>query len=215
MGFGGFLKGLGKIGAGIAAPFTGGASLGLIPAIDAIGGVLGGAAKGSADQRISEVPGQIGAYRANLEGQQFNADEQDRGYRRAALSSLLGNVQDASIGRPENSTIPTFNVSGGLRPSAITGGGGREALMALLSQPGFHADAMELPKAGLGEKIMGGIGLGANILGALGGARSGQQYLQQAGMGSQIPGGNVPPPPGHPDWRKYASHDPSGTWGVG
>jgi hypothetical protein len=45
---------LGKIGAVAAAPFTGGASLAAVPAIGAVGSVLGGAAQGSANQRMGE-----------------------------------------------------------------------------------------------------------------------------------------------------------------
>jgi hypothetical protein len=147
---------LGKLGAGIAAPFTGGASLALLPAIDAVGSVLGKQAQGSAQQRTNEAPAQIGAYNANLNAQGM----QDR---RAALASLLGGgLQDVSISRPEGSTIPTFGVSGGLRPSAMN----QQALLAQLSK---QIAPLELPKAGLGEKIMGGAGMVGNILGALGG----------------------------------------------
>lgn len=46
-----FLSILGKVGAGIAAPFTGGASLAAIPAIDAIGSALGAGSKASASNR--------------------------------------------------------------------------------------------------------------------------------------------------------------------
>ena len=161
-----FWSTLGKIGSVAAAPFTGGASLSALPVIDALGNVLGGAAKGSADQRMAEVPGMVNTYNANLNGQQFNANEQDRGFKRQMLASLLGGVQDASISRPEGSTIPNFQVSGGLRPSAISG---KDSLIASLGAPTMSAPSpLEMPKAGLGEKIMGGIGLGANILGAIG-----------------------------------------------
>jgi hypothetical protein len=86
----GWLSTLGKIGAGVAAPFTGGLSTLAIPAIDALGSlgkVAGGAAKGSADQRMNEgqialgygnqaLTGARDQYGANLAGSQaqFNAD---------------------------------------------------------------------------------------------------------------------------------------------
>lgn len=184
-----FLSTLAKIAgpiAGVAAaPFTGGASLlGTLGSIGgALGPVLGGAAKGSADQRLAEQPGLIGTQNANLQGArdsfsagmagaQFGANERDAAMKRAMLASLLGGVQDASISRPEGSTIPTFGVSGGLRPSAMTN---KDALIAQLGSPAMSAPTyqgpspLEMPKAGLGEKVMGGIGLGGSILGALGG----------------------------------------------
>lgn len=146
---------LGKIGAIGAAPFTGGASLSLLPAIDAIGGIASGAAKGSADQRVAEAPSQIGAYNANLQGQML----QDK---RAALASLLGGgLQDVSIGRPQGSTIPQFSLSGGLRPSAMN----QQSLLAQLSKT---VQPLEMPKAGTMEKVLGGVGLGTQVLGAIG-----------------------------------------------
>lgn len=46
---------LGKIGAGVAAPFTGGASLMAIPAIDAIGSAAGAGSQASAQNRGSKL----------------------------------------------------------------------------------------------------------------------------------------------------------------
>lgn len=154
MGWGSILGALGKVGAGIAAPFTGGASLAAIPMIDALGNVAGDAAKGSAGQRIAEAPEMARAYQANLQGTQLND-------RRAMLASLLGGTQDASIGRPEGSTIPTFALSGGMKPSNFTN---RDALM---QQLGTQIRPLEMPSAGGFEKVLGGIGLGSDIFGAI------------------------------------------------
>lgn len=55
----GFLSLLGKIGAVGAAPFTGGASLAALPAIDAISAGLGGAAQGMASNRGAKFQGQL------------------------------------------------------------------------------------------------------------------------------------------------------------
>lgn len=55
----GFWGTLGKIGAGIAAPFTGGASLAAIPAIDAIGAGLGAFSQGQAQNRGAKFQGQM------------------------------------------------------------------------------------------------------------------------------------------------------------
>ena len=149
-----FLSVLGNIGK---------AAVGFIPGIgptaskilSGVGSVASGAAAGSAQQRVNEAPSQVAAYNANLNGTAL-------GDKRTALASMLGGgLQDAHIGRPAGSTIPTFDVTGGLRPSAMN----QKMLLDRLSQP---IDPLKLPQAGLGEKILGGVGLGANILGALG-----------------------------------------------
>lgn len=148
-----FLSALGKIGKGAIGLLPGGGAV--TTALDAIGGIASGAASGSAQQRVQEAPSQVNAYTANLQGQQL-ADK------RAALSSLLGGgLQDVQFQMPEGSTIPQFGYTGGLRPSAMN----QSALLAHLSQA---TPTLALPKAGLGEKILGGVGLGANVLGALG-----------------------------------------------
>lgn len=172
---GGVLGGITK-GIGAAAPLLG-----------ALGGVAGGAAQGSASQRIAETPGQIGAYRANL-------DATALGDKRAALASLLGGgLQDVQISRPEGSTVPTFGISGGLRPSAMN-------QSALLEQLSKKIDPLKMPEAGLGEKILGGIGLGGSILGALG-QLGGQRPGGQFGTPPFVPGNVQMPMPAPP--RRY------------
>lgn len=172
----GWLSTLGKIAlpvaGAVAAPFTGGASLlatlgkGALAAAPAIGSALSGAAKGSADQRLAEQPGMIGTQNSNLNLAEFNAGERDAQVKRQMLASLMGNMQDASISRPAGSTIPTFGVSGGMRPSAM---GNRDALMQLLQQgPMQGPSPLEMPKAGGIEKAMGWGGMIGNILGSLG-----------------------------------------------
>jgi len=162
-----FWSTLGKLGKGALNVATGGVGGGIL---DAIGGIAGKAAEGSAGQRINEQPGIVQTQNSNLMGQQFNANEQDRGFKRQMLQSLLGGVKDAEIGMPAGSTIPQFTISGGLRPSALDGS--REALMASLGQPTMTAPKpLELPEAGMMEKILGGVGLGGSLLGALGQAR--------------------------------------------
>jgi hypothetical protein len=195
-----FLSGLGKIlsiaGPIAAAPFTGGSSLlGLMGAgagtaaaigggVGALGGVLSGASKGSADQRLQENQGILsqqglnlqGArdqYNAGLSGAQFQQQEQDRQRKAAILSALLKGTQDQTI-TPGNPMIASRmpQVSGGARPSNLTGNAA--ALLQLLAggpiqAPQYQAPgAMPIKNAGLGEKILGGAGLGTSILGALG-----------------------------------------------
>lgn len=152
-----------------------------------LGSVLGGAAKGSADQRYRESDAltrqqqlaQQGArdqFSAGLQGSQFQREGQDRARRQQVLMALLNNTQDANI-QPGNPAIAARmgTSTGGARPSNLTTN--REALMALLQQPQVTAPTytpppmLTLPKAGVGENILGGIGLGSSILGALGSLR--------------------------------------------
>lgn len=188
-----FLSVLGKVGKGLLG-FGGGIDYGKL------GEVVSGGAKGSADQRMAENNqalqrsqieallardaagfGQTGArdaFSAGMQGQQFNANEQQRGMRNTLLAQLLGpnGVQDVSISGGSG-RIPRSTVSGGLRPSAL---GNRDALMQALSQPTMQAPTYTpgqpyVPPAlpataepGKLEKILGGIGLGGSILGSLG-----------------------------------------------
>lgn len=182
----GLLSALGKIGAGIAAPFTGGMSLAAIPAIDAIGQVAGGAAKGSADRRMQENQmrllqqqlAQSGArdqFDADLKSKQFDVSEQERVARNHRLAALMQGLQDVSI-TPGNPNIAARmpQITGGLRPSALLGGGRKEALIAELLGPGNSAPVFQpAPQAafqggGLGENLLGGFGLGGSLLTALG-----------------------------------------------
>jgi hypothetical protein len=186
-----FWGGLGKVlsvAAPIAAaPFTGGGSLAMLPAIlGGVGQIAAGASKGSADQRLAEQGGQLqqqalrqqqarDTFDSGLRGAQFQSDQQDRGRKAAMLQAMMGNMEDVKIGGMNPRIAErTPQISGGLRPSAITGGGGREALMALLAQQGPQAPeyqaapGMQLPGQGMGEKVLGGIGLGSSIFGALG-----------------------------------------------
>lgn len=196
-----FLSTLGNIGKA-AVGFIPGVGPALSGALGAIGSVAGGAAQGAAEGRradsaamtqaqLANLVGSRDAFSAALAGQQFNSSEQDRAYRRMVLQNLLGGVQDASISRPAGSTIPTFGISGGLRPSAL---GDRSNLIAELGKATMTAPEyagpkpLELPKPGLGEKILGGVGLGGSILGALG-------SLGKLGGNKQPPGGPYATPP--------------------
>lgn len=120
-----------------------------------VGNVLSDASSGAAEGRREDS-------RALANTQQVNLNTTKLNDQRAFLASLLGGVQDAHIGRPQGSTIPTFEITGGLRPSAMTN---KEALIKQLTS---QVAPLDLPKPGLGEKILGYGGLGANILGQLG-----------------------------------------------
>ena len=184
MGWGSILGAIGKVGATVAAPFTGGLSTLAIPAIDAIGQVTSGAAKGSANQRLQENQGLLGQqslalqgardqFSGGMQGAQFQQSEQDRQRKAAMLMALLQGTKDQSI-TPGNPLIANRmpQVSGGARPSNLTGHA--DMLMQLLGAGPIQAPTYQTPpqfkldKAGLGENILGGVGLGSSILGALG-----------------------------------------------
>lgn len=188
-------------------------------ALSSVGAVAGGAAQGAQQgrqfdtsaalelQRIRQQQAEAaaadafrrGAYQGDdtFRRAQFGHAQQEDVLKRPGLfgkqalaGGLMQGLQDVNISRPQGSTIPTFNVSGGLRPSAMgpeareAGGAmARHALMQMLSGgpapiqlgpqadlgPGYQAPAEPvLPKAGLGEKLLGGLGLGGSLLGAIG-----------------------------------------------
>lgn len=121
-------------------------------------------------------------YQSQIDGAKFGASEQERAKKNAILASLMGGMQDLKL-TPGNPAIAAAmgQRSGGARPSAMTGN--KEALMALLGRPeiaapeftpapGYQAPNLPgMPTAGMGEKVLGGVGLGGSILGALGGLR--------------------------------------------
>ena len=196
----------------VAAPFTGGLSLAALApalagvagnALSGVGQVAGGAAQGAqqgrqfdtqsalTQQQLANQAAQdreralMDRDRAGMDRAKFGVDAAGARGRQALAGSLMQGLQDVNIGRPAGSTIPTFNVQGGLRPSAM-GDGGREAggnllRQALMAQmngealpeaPGAYEGAAQIPmpQAGMGEKLLGGLGLGGSLLGALGGA---------------------------------------------
>jgi hypothetical protein len=214
-----FWKGLGKVGALVAAPFTGGASLAAMPMIDAIGSMATGAAAGSAasrqqnDQQAAQlyqaqINGLLGANRIDLEQRQFGM--QAPGYRvgQVGRADLIRNGQDFSMGGPAGSDVQgadranSWKTSGGLRPSALGDDSKRAAeLMAAqhlasLEKGPEQFDKIQLPEApklgkgpSLVEQILGGVGLGASVLGGLGAARGKMGGNAPGG----IPGASTPP----------------------
>lgn len=151
----GLLSTLGKIGAGIAAPFTGGASLAAIPAIDAIGQVAGAAGGGMGNARMNanqqalmQDRNKLDAYRAQQDAilqalgmkergalDRANLDLNQRTFalnapnvrgRQALFGSLLQNLQPVSMsGIPSKVAAKMPTISGGLSPAAL-GPGARD-----------------------------------------------------------------------------------------
>lgn len=181
------LLGMAGMGAGTAAAVGAGIG-GAGKLLGGLGSTAGAAAKGSADQRLAEnqqalqggqlaMQGANNAFTAGLQGAEFQTGQQDRAKSNALLSALLGNLQDAQV-TPGNPAIAKAmgTSTGGLRPSALLGGGNREALLAMLSGPGqapiaaptYTAPPMPtMNKAGAGENILGGVGVGSSLLGSI------------------------------------------------
>jgi hypothetical protein len=132
---------------------------------------------------------------AQIELLRKQMEEQNRGGRAAqvAQGDLQANVQDARVSAPSH--IPRFEVSGGLRPSAMgpnarAAGGtlSNQSLAALLQGDDFMAinptgpidlDA-SMPKESTLDKIMGGIGTAGNVMQSMQQAQALQQQQAQA-----------------------------------
>jgi len=159
-----------------------------------LGGILGGASKGSQDARLYEdmanariydtaMQGALGRGQLDLAQQKFGLEAPGQRVSAVTRGDLLRNVQDFSMGGPGSGSgaerMGGWSNAGGLRPSAI-GADSKEAArlmiaqhLAKLQQPEQFADIQfpetpQLSKAGWLEKIMGGAGLGGSILGGIG-----------------------------------------------
>lgn len=128
---------LAKIGGGIAAPFTGGASLaltGLGAAGDIAGGMAGGRAKGRADQADFNLRSGQAQQAANVGTADVNARAHAKALSDALHGTLLQHATDASVsGLPYGVNKPT--ITGGLRPSALGGADERYELGRMQRDP--------------------------------------------------------------------------------
>lgn len=171
---------LGKIGAGIAAPFTGGASLAALPIIEGIGSALGSGAASSKANRLGEADMQ-----ARMDALNNRAMVDAAQHNLTAGSTRLGQVQRADVASSMkdapltgDARIDKFS-GGGLRPSAFGQDSRtaadvqkRQALAALMSgSDQITPKVSGIPDAGLLEKIGGIAGIvggGAGIARGIG-----------------------------------------------
>jgi hypothetical protein len=206
------LGNIGKIGAVVAAPFTGGASLAALPVLSGIGQIAGGAAAGAQSDRA--LAGQQTAQENQANLNQFTAaqnaqnqtgqldlqrkmfSEQARGGRgkQALIGDLLANMQDVNISVPG---VQNATVTGGMRPSALSAGGRqagselhKQALMALMNGDEFKGgeimtppEVKQAPEKGGMEKGLDWLGLIGSLAGAFGGGG-----VQSPTKYSQLPG---------------------------
>lgn len=199
----GFLSLLGDIGAGIAAPFTGGASLGLIPAINGVSSVLGAQQKGKAQGAATQAQLQdehdrnaIALYQAqqaaqnqaaqtDLQRQQFGTTNRGTTAKQALIGALLGGgYKPSSLSVPG---IPQASMSGGLARSILSDPNSQTAMKTLFSQANT---AQNTPVSFTGGQIMtpptmtplpnvGGSGFLSNLadIGQLAGAATAPSFL--------------------------------------
>lgn len=169
-----FWSALGKIGAGIAAPFTGGASLAAIPAIDAIGKAAGGAAGAMANNR-----GAAGAMKldeqAQFEQQLLAREEEKRRARNDAMkqsvyASLLGQFHPGA--RPAGisaSPFASLGAGGTMAANEVGSQSMRRLLQPDLVNPSAppaltRLDLSKELKPSLWEKLLGAGSVAAPLL---------------------------------------------------
>lgn len=132
-----------------------------------------------------------------LQRGQFGIDAATQRTKQAATGDALSHVQDVNINfQPRTGALPNFSVSGGLRPSmfgdtARSAGGelGRQALMALMTKSDIPQasplvdvpDVSKPTQSGALEKTLGGVGLGASILGGVGDVLNRRRLASAAG----------------------------------
>lgn len=187
MGLGSWLGGIGGL---IAAPFTGGATLG--PALGMLGGAAASASAGRAQGRVGQQEADIARQQAILAGlntdlaqRRFTSSEYQRNAGNAARGSFLEGVKDFNVTPPPGVNMGT--ISGGARPSAIVdkeGLGGlirRQSVAQLVTPqalPGVPALPAQ-PQAGKLDKFLNIFGTIAPMIGAL--SQSGQHQQQGGG----------------------------------
>jgi len=221
----GLLSSLLGIGGAIAAPFTGGGSLAL-SALGGLGRVAGQAAAGSSAQRQDENQqqltrdqllnqqyntqqgAQMQAGNLDLQRKQYTDSSRGNNAKQALIASLLQNYSPTAVSVPG---IKNADVGGGLGNAMLNNPNAqaslaqlyKDALAAQMNPQQFSGGQMLTPptiaepkgSSGL-EKVLGGVGLGGSLLGALSGLGSGQSQMPSmpapaAGMGNQVPGSPV------------------------
>lgn len=171
---------LGKLGAIGAAPFTGGASLSALPAIDAIGAGLGAASQGMASNRGAQFQGQMELDRLLMDrdqqlfGNQLAAAQEGRTSASDALAKLFATGRVLNPGaRPQ---LSPYSVAPRMASDAERqGASALQAEVLARLQGGNPISAPEqrplnvdpkLLKSGLLERIFGIAGAGATVYGA-------------------------------------------------
>lgn len=166
-----FWSGLLKVGAGVAAPFTGGASLAAVPMIDAIGAGVNGATQAAAANRGTKLQATMDA-----DMMRMRADEQNRAAMGDATKKL---AQAAYIGRGGASFTPTTPYSYSFAPSGASDAQKQGAalmeqeMLKRMKNPVGVSDYDKAGKMGFWEKLGNVVGPAASMFGAaMGGNKS-------------------------------------------
>lgn len=200
---------LGKIGLGIAAPFTGGASLAGIPLIDGISRVAGGisAGRGAGRQAEGQANNSYDMDRLNMAN--FNLNAPGHRASNSVRGDMLAGLQPMTVNGPITGThgnIP--QISGGISPALLSQNsrqlGQSMSRDALLSQMQGPMQPTAQPQSSWMDTLLNGVGYAGAAAGAI------SQGLNQPKPRPQIPqvptGGNgIPGLPMYqePDRRWY------------
>lgn len=177
----GWLKPVAKLGSIAAAPFTGGASLAALPAIDAVGAAMGAGSQANANNRGQQFTGQLEMARILNERNRLNADadndffnqtvareQENRAGRQDAWRKLLSAQRVTNPGAQPNlspyaiaprqathaETTAATALSEEVRNRLINGNPMPEVTRRTVSDPMALIDP-KLLKAGKGESISG------------------------------------------------------------
>ena len=176
----GFWSTLGKIGSIGAAPFTGGASLAALPAIDAIGAGLGAAAQGMANNRGAKFQGQLDLERLLMQREQnaFNnqvtREQEGRAGQADAFRKLMAAQRVASPAARPN--VTPYAAPRRMATDAELSGADALTQQVLARLQGGNPITLpaerqmqvdpKLLNAGVLERIFGIAGAGATVYGA-------------------------------------------------
>lgn len=186
MGFMDFFKPIAKVAAGVAAPFTGGASLAAIPALDALGKASGAAANSMASNRGTKAELMLDQ-NSSLEKELLAREQEKRDARKSSYRDMMvGNrtMNYQPLQRPEGirgsytstSTTDGARTAGGAlynqalarmgAPdlSTYAANGGMPAYNNLANNPEFQG----AQKSGFLEKLLGIGSVAAPIAGLFG-----------------------------------------------
>jgi hypothetical protein len=169
---------IGKIGAGIAAPFTGGASLAAIPMIDGIGAAASGVSAGRAGGRVQEAEMQMlrdrlmqQRYGNELQAAELNLRAPQERAKQSVKGDVLANAQPFEwTGQNKMvGNIPVPQSTGGLNPGIFsdnTRSLGRMLSAGAVGQQGVNdgraieapPEISQLPQAGKTDGFLNMIG---------------------------------------------------------
>jgi hypothetical protein len=163
----GFMKWLGAIGAGVAAPFTGGASLAAIPGLLAGGGQAASSyANSVANNRGAQIAALLDADRNRLAAMQANDSRRNDAFRNMQTTDYLQTFQ----GYMPREGLPSYGFGPQMRSDQFRENARQfelELMNRMRGQGEFTpTDINPYLKPGKGERLAGLLSLGLPIAGA-------------------------------------------------